>query len=161
MAKITKYALIGCMLLIGFSCAHSHKIYSDAEMINLAETCTRLFDDLHIRRIEQRSNYYICIYQDSSVYIVTCDSKVIRETGHNRTIISSNAKNDSNLPIRFQGLLSVVQSIYSHEIRYVSVKSDSIRLERFDGYYLSNIEPYDTSAFKIVQDKWYIKPKEK
>ena len=161
MAKITKYALIGCMLLIGFSCARSNKEYSNAEMINLAETYKKLFDDQYIRLIEQRSNYYICIYQDSSVYIVTCDSKVIRETGHNRTIISSNAKDDPNLPIRFQELLSVVQSIYSYEIRYVSVKSDSIRLERFDGYYLSNIEPYDCSAFEVVKNKWYIKPKEK
>ena len=159
MAKITKYALIGCMLLIGLSCARSNKEYSNAEMIDLAETYKEQFDKHEMSCVELRTNYYMCFYQDSSVYIVSFDSKVIRED--NGTIISSNAKYDPNLPNNFRELLSIVQSIYSHEIRYVSVQSDSIFLERFDGYYLSNIKPYDCSAFEVVQDKWYIKAKEK
>ncbi len=161
--KVMKYVLLLFVALLGISCMRSNKEYSNIEMIGLAETYKKLFDDQYILQIESHSDhaYYICTYRDTSIYIVTYDSKVIRGTGYNRTIISSNAKDDPNLPIRFQELLSVVQSIYSHEIRYVSVKSDSIRLERFDGYYLSNIKPYDCSAFEVVQNKWYIRPKDK
>lgn len=34
--------------------------------------------------------------------------------------------------------------------------ADMIRMERFDGYYITNIKPYPDSSLKQVQEGWYV-----
>lgn len=153
--EITIWCVVLFITLLGCSCANIHSKYSDADMIRMAEEYQELFHKQDISHIGLRLNYYICIYNDDSIYLVSCDGMLIRDV-NTREIISTNAKNDIHLSDNMRILLAIVEDIYTHRINYISVKSDTIRMERFDGYYITNIKPYPDSSLKQVQEGWYV-----
>lgn len=128
---------------------------TDVEMINIAELCREQFTKQNISRVDLHCDYYLCLYNDTSYYLVTCDGRIIRDLNHQSKIISSNAKKDTCLSERLQALLKMTEYIYEHRINSISVKADSIRLRCYDGYYITNITPYSDSKFRKIEE-WYI-----
>lgn len=153
--EITTWCVALFIALLGCSCANTHNEYSDADMIRMAEEYQKLFYKQDISSIELHLNYYICTYNDGSLYLVACDGMLIRDL-HTREIISNNAKNDIHLSDNMRILLAIVEDIYTHRINRISVKSDTIRMERFDGYYITNLKPYPDSPLKQIQEGWYV-----
>lgn len=139
------------------ACAKIQGEYSDRDMINLAKSYQKLFHLQSISRVQLHSDYYICAFNDSSTYIVSCDSRVIRDINNQLEIISVNAENDTCLPNNMQSMLMIVKDIFQHNISLVQVDSNIIRIERFDRYCITNIEPYSLNTYEKVQNSWYIK----
>ena len=153
---IERYIILTLVVLLLCLCTKKQRTSTDIEMVHLAETYKKQFEQQNLSLIELRSNYYICIYGDTTVYLVTCDSKIIRHVDNQRRVEAINSKNDTCLSVAMQSLLSIVENIAYHELTKVSVKSDSIMLERNDGYRLTNITPYPFSKYRKVQEGWYI-----
>lgn len=149
-------ALFYLLVWLGCSCTNVHHKCSDSDMIRMAEEYREHFQKQEISRIELRSNYYICFYNGSADYIVTCDCMLIRDINKNLEIISTNAKNDTCLSSRLQDLLAIVEDVYANKIKCISVKSDTISLERFDGYYITNVKLSPYSTLKEIQEGWYV-----
>lgn len=150
------YTILILIVLSSCSCTKQQSTSTDIEMIHLAETYKGQFEQENLSLVELHSNYYICIYSDTTIYIVTCDSKIIRRMDNQREVVSTDAKNDTCLSVAMQSLLSIVENIAYHELKSVSVKSDSVMLKRNDGYSLTNITPYPFSKYREVQDGWYV-----
>ncbi len=156
--KITKKSIVlFYIVLFGYSCTYTRHKYPDTEMIRVAEEYRELFHKQEISRIELRSNYYVCFYNNSADYIVSCDCMLIKTINKNPKIISANAPNDTTLSNRLQVLLAIVEDVYAHQIRCVSVDSDTIRIERFNGYYITNFKPYSNGELRKVENGWYVK----
>lgn len=153
------YTIILFYVLLGCSCTNKHDRYTDKDMINLAETYRELFNQWGGACAQLRSDYYIFSFNDSSLYLVSCDCEVVRTINKPGEILSANLKNETCLSDTIQFLITTVEDIYRHEIKFVNVKNNIVRMERFDGYYLTNDKPYSSSAFKKLQDSWYIRSK--
>ncbi len=153
---IERYIILTLVVLLLCLCTKKQRTSTDIEMVHLAETYKGQFEQQNLSLVELRSNYYICIYSDTTIYIVTCDSKIIRRMDNQREVVSTNAKNDTCLSVAMQSLLSIVENIAYHELKSVSVKSDSVMLKRNDGYSLTNITPYPFSKYRKVQEGWYV-----
>lgn len=155
--KIIRLSVILLCAIIVCSCIKKQGMYTDADMITLAETYQKLFYEQDLSCIQLRSNYYICNYNDSSSYLISCNCKVARNLNYHGEIISLNAKNDTSLSDNIQILITIVEDVFIHDIKFVEVDSSTIRIEKLDGYYLTNIEPYLDSTFSTIQDGWYSK----
>ena len=158
--QIFQFSILAYIVMLGYSCV-SKQDNTDTEMVNLAESYINEFHEQGVNIIQLRSNYYICSFEDSSSYLITCDGKVIRNISKNNEIISTDASNDLTLPDSLQHLLKLVLDIYLHEINFVDLEGDIIMMETIDGYYLTNKAPHNKdSNVKMIQDKWVIYSKE-
>ena len=153
--KITKWAVLLFVVLLGSSCAKTHNESSILAMINMAKTLGEQLSRQNIYRVQSRCDYYICDYNNASSYIVSHDCMVIRDINNNMEIISANAKKDIQLPDSLQNLLVIVRNLHLHNISYVSVKVDTIKIVTFDGYFITNTAPPNNNALK-VQDSWHV-----
>ena len=150
---IRLYVMLLCTI-IGYSCTKKQGAYTDADMITLAEMYQELFREQDISCIQLRSNYYICNYNDSSSYLVSCNCKVVRNLNNHGEIISINAQNDTSLLDNIQMLITIVEDVSIHDIKFVEVDSSTIKIEKLDGYYLTN-KPYSDNTLNTIQGGWY------
>lgn len=157
--KIGRYVTCMFWICLVYSCWNGKNEYTDTEMITMAESYSKQFQDYGLCSVQQRSDYYICTLEDGSSYIIGCDGNRIRNLGRNNIIISERAMTDACISDSMKILSRIVVDLFSHEIGYLKVKSDTIMLKRFDGYYLTNSEPHPYSTLKMIQDKWYVNDK--
>lgn len=153
---IKRSTILSLMILLICSCAKKQSTSTDIEMIHLAENFKEQFEQQNLSMVELRNDYYICLYCDTTIYIVSCDSKIIRRMNNQPEVVSTNAKNDRYLSDTLQSLLSIVEDIAYYKLTRVSVKLDSVRIEKKDGYHLTNIRPYPCSQYREVQLGWYV-----
>lgn len=159
--QILQYSFLVYIVLLGISCTIKKNKYTDTEMINLAETYINDFHEQGVSQIQLRSDYYICTFVDSSSYLITCDSKVIRNISNKNEIISTDASKDYALPDSLQHLLKLVENIHLHEIDFVDVDTDVIKMKKIDGYYLTNEALFNNNSnVRIIQGKWLVYPKD-
>lgn len=144
-----------CVLFF-MACSEKHGEYSDEEMIGIAQTQTKRLDSLGVYCIQARANYYVCDFTDSSSYLITCDCMLIRDLRNHMEIISTRAKEDTQLPNKLRKLVLLIGDIYMYDINYILVKEDTVILNRFDGYYLTNMVPKNSkSTLTEIRYGWY------
>lgn len=138
------------------ACSEKHGEYSDEEMIGIAQTQTKRLDSLGVYCIQARTNYYVCDFTDSSSYLITSDCMLVRDLRNHMEIVSTCAKEDTQLPDKLQKLVLLIGDLYMYDISYMHVKEDTVVLNRFDGYYLTNVVPQNNkSTLTEVQYGWY------
>lgn len=148
-----KTLLLFFVMFIGYACALNNK--SDEEMINLVEGYRNTFCALGIRHTQLRSNYYICEFNNGSIYIVAYDGQVIRDANRNLSVISQKALEDKDIPDCMHKLSLLVISLYANEVMCLELKSDTVIFERFDGSYFTN-KPNKDSLFIEISNGWFI-----
>lgn len=152
-SKINTFLLFFVMFT-GSACALSEKYATEATMINLVEDYRNTFCALGIKQVHIRSNYYICEYNNFSTYIVSCDGQLIRDAHNNLSVISQNALADNGIPECMHKLSLLVINLYTNEVKFLKIESDTIRFETFDDYYLTN-RPNNDSLFVEISNGWF------
>lgn len=51
-------------------------------------------------------------------------------------------------------LITIVEDVSIHDIKFVEVDSSTIRIEKLDGYCLTN-KPYSDNTLNTIQGGWY------
>lgn len=155
--QIAIIAAISVLSFIMYSCKYKQETIDNYAMIDHAESCVRKFNEQGLCRIIARNNYYYCIYNsDSNSYIVPTNYLYVRQINNDsiKTIYKESIVEQSNSN-KLIVLLEIVQDLHQHDICDIEVNADTIRISKFNGYYLTNNSTLNKNNLRKIKDHWY------
>ena len=158
--KVIKLTITICIL--GFTtyfckCKKVIVVNDDCATIDYADSCLKIFNEQNLHQIIARNNYYYCSYKNNSPsYIVPNNYQYIREIGNDTmiTIFKENMARQPNGDSLIM-LLHIVESLHQHDVSEIEVNADTIKLSKFNGYYLTNRGSQYNSSLRHIKDGWY------
>lgn len=151
-----------CLCFVFCFKVKAKKQIPDEEMIILTNVMLSLCNNQEIQRISYHDghNYYFYYFNDGEVGIISTDLQILKVCNERLSLISTHAKSDYNIDLRYQKLIYIVDIMLAKNISEISIDKENrnaIRIERFDNYSITNIKPrYMSSECTIVNDTWYI-----